>query len=63
MKKTLTVKVPDGYIEKLNELVQEGVFGTRSEAIRAAIRLLLQHYGKLGPGIGNFEEKEGGDEW
>jgi Arc/MetJ-type ribon-helix-helix transcriptional regulator len=36
--------VPRNYIEAVDELVRRGIFPNRSEAIRAAIRELLERY-------------------
>lgn len=41
----LTVKVPGIYIAMLDDLVRSGVYGSRSEAVRDAIRMLLKQYG------------------
>jgi len=38
----ITVKVPESYIEGLDDLVRSGRYSSRSEAIRIAIRDLLQ---------------------
>ncbi|MEB2836088.1 MAG: ribbon-helix-helix domain-containing protein [Desulfurococcales archaeon] len=38
----VTAKVPDIYVEGLDELVRRGLYRTRSEAVRAAIRELLR---------------------
>ncbi len=38
----VTVKVPDVYLEGIDELVKLGRYSSRSEAIRAAIRDLLR---------------------
>jgi antitoxin ParD1/3/4 len=40
--KLVTVKVPELYIEGLDELVKLGRYSSRSEAIRVAIRELLR---------------------
>jgi len=40
--KLVTVKMPDAYIEGLDELVRNGRYSSRSEAIRIAIRDLLR---------------------
>jgi len=37
----ITVHVPKAYIERLNILVEKGLFPSRSEAIRVAIRELI----------------------
>ncbi len=38
----ITVKIPETYLEGLEELVNTGRYTSRSEAIRAAIRELLK---------------------
>ncbi len=38
----VTVKMPESYIEAIDELVRLGRFSSRSEAIRAAVRELLR---------------------
>ena len=38
----ITVKLPDIYIEGLEELVRTGRYASRSEAIRTAVRELLR---------------------
>ena len=40
--RVITVKVPKAYLEELNRLVEAGLFPSRSEAIRIAIRDLLR---------------------
>lgn len=40
--KLVTVKMPDAYIEGLEELVRDGRYSSRSEAIRVAVRDLLR---------------------
>lgn len=40
----VTVKMPELYVEILDALVAKGVFSTRSEAIRAAVRELIKKY-------------------
>ena len=40
--RVVTVKVPEAYVEAIDELVRRGRFTSRSEAIRAAIRELLR---------------------
>ena len=40
--RVVTVKVPEAYVEAIDELVKRGRFTSRSEAIRAAIRELLR---------------------
>jgi len=46
----ITVYVPRGLLNKLDNLVSEGYYPNRSEAIREAIRDLV-----------NYHEKSGGD--
>jgi antitoxin ParD1/3/4 len=38
----VTVKMPESYIEAIDELVRIGRYASRSEVIRAAIRELLK---------------------
>jgi len=45
---TVTFKVPESMLKKLDDLVEKGLFTNRSEAIRHAIRLLLQQQGLMG---------------
>jgi len=40
--KLVTVKMPETYVEGLDELVRMGRYSTRSEAIRVAVRELLK---------------------
>lgn len=40
----ISFHAPQSYVETLDELVRMGVFPTRSEAIRAALRELLSKY-------------------
>ena len=40
--KLITVHLPEPYITALAELVQSGVYPSRAEAIRSAIRELLK---------------------
>ena len=40
--KTVTVKLPESYVEGLEVLVRLGVFASKSEAIRFAVRELLR---------------------
>jgi Arc/MetJ-type ribon-helix-helix transcriptional regulator len=39
--RTYAVYVPNDHLEKITELVREGIFASRSEFVRAAIRDLL----------------------
>ncbi len=47
--KIISVKLPEQYVEILDQLVNENVFETRSEAIRLAIKKLLQEMERLQP--------------
>ncbi|MEM4952205.1 MAG: ribbon-helix-helix domain-containing protein [Ignisphaera sp.] len=38
----VTVKLPEAYIEAIDELVRMGIYTSRSEAIRAAIREMIK---------------------
>ena len=40
----VTVKMPDLYVRIIDEMVERGVFGSRSEAIRYAIAQLARAY-------------------
>lgn len=40
--KLISIKLPNAYIEGLNELVEMGIYPSRSEAIRVAIRDMLK---------------------
>ncbi|MEM4576299.1 MAG: ribbon-helix-helix domain-containing protein [Candidatus Nezhaarchaeales archaeon] len=37
----ITVKIPEAYLRELDELVRSGIYPSRSEAIRTALRDLL----------------------
>ncbi|MGB9730140.1 MAG: ribbon-helix-helix domain-containing protein [Thermoprotei archaeon] len=39
---TLTLKIPEQYIKELDELVKQGIFTSRSEAVRFALRELIR---------------------
>jgi len=45
--KQILIQVAEGHVKLLDELVSEKFFGNRNEAIREAIRLLLQEQHKL----------------
>jgi len=40
--KPITVKLPEALLKGLDELVKEGVYPNRSDAIRSAVRDLLR---------------------
>ena len=48
----ISLHVPQSMLEKLDELVRDGVFPSRSEAIRHALRELLLYYRDV-----NFKER------
>ncbi len=39
---TLTLKIPERYLKELDELVEQGLFTSRSEAVRFALRELIR---------------------
>ena len=42
---TLTAKVPESYVKLLDSLVKEGMYTSRSDAVRAALRdFIRKHY-------------------
>lgn len=45
--KLITLKVPEGYLKLLDQLVDERFYPNRSEAIRVAVRDLLVDFGKF----------------
>jgi Arc/MetJ-type ribon-helix-helix transcriptional regulator len=42
--KMVTLKMPEAYIEAIDQLVKKGIFSNRSEAIRFAVRKFLDQY-------------------
>ena len=40
--KVITTHIPDKYVEAVDQLVREGLYPNRAEAIRAAVRDLLR---------------------
>jgi len=42
--RVISVKLPVGLVDQLNELVEKGFFQNRSDAVREAVRLLLAKY-------------------
>ena len=40
----ISFHLPKYYVDELDYLVRQGVYPSRSEAIRDAIRLLLEHF-------------------
>ncbi len=45
--KVISVKLPVGLIEALDQLIEKGYFQNRSDAIREAIRKLLSNYREM----------------
>lgn len=41
-RKSVPVSLPEGLVEELDELVEEGQFGSRSEALRYGARLVTR---------------------
>lgn len=41
-RKSIPVSLPKGLVEELDELVEEGKFGSRSEALRYGARLVVR---------------------
>lgn len=39
----VTLRIPEQHIEEVEQLAEEGEYPNRSEAIRAGVRLLLEH--------------------
>ncbi len=56
--KLVTVKMPETYVEGLDELVRMGRYSSRSEAIRVAVRELLKRE-LWGASLFNEEEEFG----
>ncbi|MEM3526021.1 MAG: type II toxin-antitoxin system ParD family antitoxin [Candidatus Jordarchaeaceae archaeon] len=40
--KLISIKLPNAYLDGLNELVKMGIYPSRSEAIRVAVRDMLK---------------------
>jgi len=43
----ITIRLTKRYMQLLNELIERGVYNSRNEAIRDALRLLFGHHGLL----------------
>lgn len=41
----ISFKIPSQLLDMLDGLVEKGFFMNRSEALREAVRLLVEHYG------------------
>ena len=53
----LAVRMPKAYVEFLDRLVNKGIYPSRAEAIRKAIRdFIFQEYEKLEGGAGDADE-------
>jgi Arc/MetJ-type ribon-helix-helix transcriptional regulator len=46
--RTITVKIPEYLLRVIDRLVEEGVFYSRSDAVREAVRMLVEKYYNLG---------------
>jgi Arc/MetJ-type ribon-helix-helix transcriptional regulator len=46
--RTITVKIPEYLLRMIDRLVEEGVFYSRSDAVREAVRMLVEKYYNLG---------------
>ena len=43
----ISIKIPMEQLKQLDSLVQQGLYASRSEAIRAAVRRLLEEYERM----------------
>ena len=43
----ISVRIPDELLKEVDYLVEKGVFQSRAEAIRYALRIMLQQYKKV----------------
>ena len=43
----ISIKIPMEQLRQLDSLVQQGLYASRSEAIRAAVRRLLEDYERI----------------
>lgn len=41
----VTIRLPKRYVDRLNWLVEKGVYTNKTEALRTAIRILFEHHG------------------
>jgi len=46
--KELRVRIPASLLERIDQLVKRGEYATRADAVRTALRLLLQRHAKEG---------------
>lgn len=61
--KYMSLKLPESYLEGLDELIMDGIYHCRSEAVRSAIRALLKwegiaYFSKIYDARHNLEEKK-----
>jgi Arc/MetJ-type ribon-helix-helix transcriptional regulator len=42
--RTITVKIPEYLLRMIDRLVEEGLFYSRSDAVREAVRMLVDKY-------------------
>ena len=45
MRQSLTVRFSDAYLDIMDQLIEKGVYGSKSEIVREALRLLFEKYG------------------
>ncbi len=45
MKQSLTIRLSDAYLEIMDKLIEKGIYGSKSEIVREALRLLFEKYG------------------
>ena len=45
MRKRVTIRLTNRYVDYLNWLVEQGIYNSTGEAIRAGIRMLFEHHG------------------
>jgi len=45
LKQSLTVRLSETYLELMDRLIERGVYGSKSEIVRDALRLLFEKYG------------------
>ena len=45
MRRSLTVRLSDAYLDIMDQLIEKGVYGSKSEIVREALRLLFEKYG------------------
>ena len=44
MRKRITIRLTNRYVDYLNWLVERGIYNNTGEAIRAGIRILFEHH-------------------